>query len=67
MSVQGLINKGLDKKEWKYRLRNVCNSAATYKRNLRLADSTDETLKDPICEKTDNFKKLTPQEEKTLL
>ena len=48
-------------------MRNVCDSAATYKRNLRLADSTDETLKDPIFEKTGNFKKLTPEEEKNLL
>ena len=67
MSVQGLINKGLDKKKWEYRLTNVCSSAATYKRKLRSADSTEETLKDPIFEKTKNFKKLTLQEEKTLL
>ena len=64
MSVQGILNKGLNKEtpEWFYKINNVCSAAAIYKRKLRKADQNDETLRS-IFDKSENFPKLALGEE----
>ena len=68
MSVQGILNKGLIKEtsDWHYKVNDVCSAAAIYKRKLRKADYNDETLRS-IFDKSDNFPKLTLDEEITVL
>ena len=66
MSVNGILNKGLirhNDKWWDYRNKDLCSSAAIYRRKLRRANNTEEILKYPAVSKSKHFPDLTVKEE----